>query len=102
MDTTSQFEIEQEAKRLQSATRSFFDKFSIGTMLNRSGIKKIRGVSPLAILEAIFMLAFRGQNFYRGIVLNEGLGFQKDAAYEMLENPRYNWRQFIFSKTTPC
>ena len=95
MNTTSQFEIEQEARRLQSAIRSFFDNFSVGTLLNRSGIKKLKGASPLAIFEAIFMLAFRGQNFYRGIVLNEQLGFQKDVAYDLLENPRYNWRRFL-------
>jgi hypothetical protein len=95
MNTTNQFEIEQEARRLQGAIRSFFGNFSAGTLLNRSGIKKLRGVSPLAIFEAIFMLAFRGQNFFRGIVLNEQLGFQKDVAYDLLENPRYNWRQFL-------
>ena len=95
MNTTSQFKIEQEARRLQSAIRSFFDNFSVGTFLNRSGIRKLKGASPLTVFEAIFMLAFRCQNFYRGIVLNEQLPFQKDAAYELLENPRYNWRQFL-------
>ena len=95
MNTNSQFEVEQEARRLQSAIRSFFDNFSVGTLLNRFGIKKLKGASPLAIFEAIFMLAFRGQNFYRGIVLNEQLGFQKDVAYDLLENPRYNWRRFL-------
>lgn len=95
MDTTSQFEIEQEASLLQSAVRTFFDNFSVGTFLNRSGIRKLKGASPLAVFEAIFMLAFRGQNFYRGIVLNGQLNFQKDVAYDLLENPRYNWRQFL-------
>jgi IS4 transposase len=96
MDINTQLEIEQEATRLQSTIRTFFDNFSVGTLLNRSGIKKLRGASPLAIFEAIFMLAFRGQNFYRGIVQNEHLGFQKDVVYDLLENPRYNWRQFLF------
>jgi IS4 transposase len=96
MNTNNQLEIEQEATRLQSTIRTFFDNFSVGTLLNRSGIKKLKGVSPLAIFEAIFMLAFRGQNFYRGIVQNEHLGFQKDVAYDLLGNPRYNWRQFLF------
>lgn len=95
MDTTSQFEIEQEVSLLQSTVRTFFDNFSVGTFLNRSGIRKLKGASPLAVFEAIFMLAFRGQNFYRGIVLNRQLGFQKDVAYDLLENPRYNWRQFL-------
>lgn len=96
MNLTSKFEIEQEAARLQTTIRMFFDNFSVGTLLNRSGIKKIKGTSPLAIFEAIFMLAFRGHNFYRGIVQNGKLGFQKDVAYDLLENPRYNWRQFLF------
>jgi len=96
MDINTQFEIEQETTRLLSTIRTFFDNFSVGTLLNRSGTKKLKGASPLAIFEAIFMLAFRGQNFYRGIVQNEHLGFQKDVVYDLLENPRYNWRQFLF------
>ena len=96
MNTTSQLEIEQEARHLQSAIRTFFDHFSVGTFLNRSGIRKLKGASPLAVFEAIFMLAFNGQNFFRGIVQNEQLGFKKDVAYDLLENPRYNWRQFLF------
>ena len=96
MNTTSQFEIEQEATRLQSTVRKFFDNFSVGSLLNRSGIRKLKGVSPLAIFEAIFMLAFHGHNFSRSIVQNENLGFQKDVVYGLLENPRYNWRQFLF------
>jgi hypothetical protein len=95
MDTTSQFEIQQQTIGLQSAIKTFFDNFSVGNLLNRCGIKKLKGVSPLAIFEAIFLLAFQGHNFYRGIVLNEQLGFQKDAAYDLLENPRYNWRRFL-------
>ena len=95
MNIDKQFEIQQEANRLQGAIIRFFDNFSVGTILNRCGVKKLKGVSPLAIFEAIFTLPFHGHNFYRGIVQNEKLGFQKDAAYDLLENPRYNWRQFL-------
>ena len=95
MHTTSQFEIQQEATRLEGAVKTFFDNFSVGTLLNSCGIKKLKGVSPLAIFEAIFLLAFQGNNFYRGIVVNSQLGFQKDVAYDLLENPRYNWRRFL-------
>jgi len=95
MFDTERYEKEQEAKRLQSTIKTFFDNFSVGTFLNRAGIRKLKGASPLAVFEAIFMLAFRGQNFYRGIVLNDQLGFQKDVFYDLLENPRYNWRQFL-------
>ena len=95
MHNTNHTEIDQETIRLQSAIKTFFENFTVGTLLNRCGIKKLRGFSPLSVFEAIFLLAFRGQNFYRGIVLNGQLGFQKDVAYDLLENPRYNWRQFL-------
>ena len=38
-----------------------------------------------------------GQNFYRGIVLNQELPFGKDAAYELLKGVRNNWRKLILS-----
>jgi hypothetical protein len=43
------------------------------------------------------MLPFEGNNFFRGIVKNEGLPFRKNAAYEMLKNPRHNWRKFLLA-----
>ncbi|MBU0675149.1 MAG: transposase [Proteobacteria bacterium] len=95
MHSTNQFQIDQEAMRLQGAIKTFFDNFAVGTLLNRCNIRKLKGISPLAVFEAIFLLAFKGQNFYRGIVLNRELGFQKDVAYDLLENPHYNWRQFV-------
>jgi hypothetical protein len=85
MDNTSRLEIEQEARHLQIAVKMFFDNFPVGTFLDRSGIRKLKGSSPLTVFEAIFMLTFWGQNFYRVTVLNEQLGFQKDVAYDLLE-----------------
>ena len=38
-----------------------------------------------------------GQNFYRGIVLNQDLPFGKDAAYELLKGVRHNWRKLILT-----
>lgn len=49
----------------------------------------------MTIFRTIFLLPFEGHNFFRGIVSNKQLGFEKDAAYEFLENPRYNWRGFF-------
>lgn len=95
MDNTCRLRAQQEAKRLQSCISSFFDEFTVGSLLNSSGIRKIKGASPLAIFQTIFLLPFQGTSFYRGIVLNGNLGFKKDAAYELLENPRYNWRAFL-------
>ena len=92
MDITKQHQEQQQAKHLQGRISSFISDFQIGTLLNKSGIRKLKGVSPLAIFSVIFMLPFEGNNFYRGIVTNAGLPFRKTAAYELLKNPRYNWR----------
>lgn len=103
MNTTSYFSRQQAARQLQGRLESFFDTFTVGTLLNTSGIRKIRGASPLAIFQSVFMLAFQGTNFFQGIVLNEELDFGKDAAYELLENPRYNWRSFMLKlASTVC
>jgi len=95
MHTTRHFQEQQEAKQLQARISSFMSDFNIGTILNRSGISKLRGTSPLALFSAIFMLPFTGQNFYRGIVQNNNNGFGKDAAYALLKNPSHNWRKFM-------
>jgi|GEM_PF-4253314 len=96
MDITKQHQEQQEAKRLQSRISSFMGDFQLGTLLNKSGIRKLRGVSPLALFMTIFTLPFGGDNFYRGIVTNTGLPFKKSAAYELLKNPRYNWRKLLY------
>ncbi len=64
-------------------------------MLNKSGIRKTRGISPVALLKAIFILPFEGNNFFRGIVTGNRQEFKKDAAYELLKGPRYNWRKLL-------
>lgn len=94
-NTVQQFEEEQEAKRLHNQVASFFDNFQIGTLLSRSGICKLKGISALALFAGIFLLPFEGNNFFRGIVSNSGLEFKKDAAYSLLRNPRHNWRSFM-------
>lgn len=60
-----------------------------------SGIRKLRGASPLALFMAIFLLPFEGSNFFQGIVKNRALPFKKDAAYDLLKNPRRSWRKFM-------
>jgi len=89
-------EKQQAAVHLHNRIDSFFDNFSIGTLLNRAGIRKLRGVSPTLVLKAIFMLPFEGATFFHSIVSSKKqYGFQKDAAYSLLRNPRYNWRRLL-------
>ena len=100
MNHTQNYQEQQEAKQLHGRISSFLEDCKVGTLLSGSGIRKLRGVKPLAVFTAIFALPFGGFNFFRGIVNNPELGFQKDTAYEFLKNPRYNWRKFLFGLVT--
>ena len=68
MNITKQYQKEQEAKQLHNRIFSFMGDFKIGTLLNSSGIRKLRGVSPSTLFAVIFMLPFEGVNFSQGIV----------------------------------
>ncbi len=65
------------------------------TILNRSNIRKLKGVHPIIILTHILALPFLGKNFYQGIVQNPNINFKKDTAYSFLRSEKYNWRKFI-------
>ena len=91
----------QEAGRVDDRVAAFVHDFRIGTLLNKAGIKKLRGIAPRALFADIFLLSFSGANFYRGIVKNGALGFKKDAAYALLRNPCHNWRSFLLSVAKP-
>jgi len=58
MDTIQEFENKQEVERLQNKITSFFNDFKIGSILNVSGILKLRGISPIQVLMSIFILPF--------------------------------------------
>ena len=95
MDHTNNASESQENIQLQSKIDSFFDRFQVGTLLHRYGIRKRNGHSVRSLTQAIFTLPFVGKNFFRGIVINKDLAFGKDAAYELLKAPNYNWRRLL-------
>ena len=86
---------QQETIQLHSRIDLFFDNFCVGTLLNRAGIRKLRGVSPAMLLKAIFMLPFEGDSFFQRFVIGKQQSFRKDAVYSWLRNPRYNWRRLL-------
>jgi hypothetical protein len=81
--------------RIQGQIDDFFSRFRIGSLLHRCGIRKRNGHSVRSLIKTIFTLPFVGQNFFRGIVLNDALTFGKDAAYELLKGSTYNWRRLL-------
>lgn len=80
---------------LQGRIDGFMVKFKIGRLLNRSGIRKLRGIRPLSILRAVFELAFLGRNIYTGVHNARANGMGKDAVYRFLASSRSNWRRFL-------
>jgi hypothetical protein len=80
---------------LQSKIDDFFDRFQVGTLLHRCGVRKRHGHGVRSLTQAIFTLPFVGKNFFRGIVINQDLPFGKDAAYELLKGTTFNWRRLL-------
>ncbi|MFC1895384.1 hypothetical protein ACFL0Q_01810 [Thermodesulfobacteriota bacterium] len=85
----------QESIQVQSKIDAFFDRFQVGTLLHRCGVRKRHGHGVRSLTQAIFTLPFVGKNFFRGIVLNQDLPFGKDAAYQLLKGTTYNWRRLL-------
>ncbi|MBS3756944.1 MAG: transposase [Desulfobacterales bacterium] len=79
---------------------NFFSEFKIGSLLNKSGISKTKGAAPLAVFTIVFNLAFTGKNFFQGIVKDKKITIGKDAVYNFLNSPSYNWRRFTLLLST--
>ncbi len=73
----------------------YFSKLKLGTMLNKSGITKTKGASPLELFTIVFNLAFIGKNLFEGVVRNKKIQVGKDAVYNFLNSSTYNWRRFL-------
>ena len=73
----------------------YFSKLKLGTILNKSGITKIKGASPLELFTIVFNLAFIGKNLFEGVVRNKKIQVGKDAVYNFLNSSTYNWRRFL-------
>ena len=78
---------------LMQATR----KTRFRTLLHEYGFRKERGIPVYEMLVTMFLLPFTRQSFAEGIVNNQDVGFGKDAVYDMLNSPRYNWRRLVQS-----
>lgn len=98
MHTTQSPDKDQEKNNAaRDDIADFFAHFHIGSRLNRSGIRKIRGVRPLDLVSAIFALPFQKTTLYWGIVRSQTLAFRKDAVYDILNRSNFNWRSLLLS-----
>jgi hypothetical protein len=97
MNHTSISSKSQADFHVHSKIDDFFERFRIGTLMHRCGVRKRHGHGIRSLMETIFTLPFIGKNFFRGIVINKDLPFCKDAAYELLKGSTYNWRKLLLS-----
>lgn len=87
----------QDTIKINSQIDAFFKAFTIGSLLDRAGIRKRHGYHVCSLIKTIFTLPFIGKNFFRGIVINEDIDFGKDAAYQVLKCEKYNWRKLVLA-----
>jgi hypothetical protein len=74
----------------------FFQENKLGTLLNRANVRKESGISPVLLIQFIFSLVLHGKNLYRILESGRIQGAPaKDAVYNLLNNPTYNWRKFL-------
>ena len=77
---------------VQGRIDQFMTKFKIATLLNLSGMREVRGISPACVVRGFFQLAFVGRNIYPGVHTSGTALMGKDAVYRLLSSPRSNWR----------
>ncbi len=87
--------LEGDDQYLAGRMDEFMGRFTMGTLLSRAGIRKIRGSSPVLILRSIFELAFVGRNVFTGVHNRPTAPIRKDVVYRFLSVPRHNWRRFL-------
>jgi len=51
--------------------------------MHRCGVRKRHGHSVRSLIQSIFALPFTGKNFFRGIVINDQVGFGKVAGKDL-------------------
>lgn len=73
----------------------FMTRFKMARLLNLSGIRKVRGISPSCVVRTVFQLAFIGRNIYTGVHTSATSLMGKDAVYRLLSSPRSNWRRLL-------
>ena len=95
MDHTKIASQSQASIHVESKINDFFNRFQIGTLMHRCGVRKHHGHSVRSLTQAIFTLPFVGKNFFRGIAINEDIAFGKDAAYQLLRGTHFNWRRLL-------
>lgn len=79
----------------------FMKRFQLKHLLATAHILKMKGISPFTLFQSIFILPFLKQEFFRNLIQSatKGTSFGKDAIYDFLKNPHFNWRKLMNSSS---
>jgi hypothetical protein len=93
-----QREIEKHRLNIESEIDNSMGKLGFRTLLDRSGIRKEKGYTPISFLFVLMVLPFIKEGV-RSLWTNEFYGrflnAQKDSFYRFLNLCGFNWRKFI-------
>lgn len=84
---------------IDSEINSAFKELKLRSLLNRSGIRKVRGYKTITLLFLIVLLPFLKRtltDLWNSEYLNNTTNAQKDVFYRFLNYERFNWRKFVY------
>lgn len=84
----------QDETQYSNRIKKFCSEFNLATILNRSGIRKEKGISAKNIFFTLFSLPFLGLDIFHGVVSNNNTPYGKDVVYDFLKSEKFNWRKF--------
>ncbi len=89
----------------QSKLSWFFREFGLGRLLSQAGIRsRTIWVPGSAIIQFLVGLIGTERNLWRGFeeqsAAKEPLPFRKSTVYNLLKNPKVNWRRLLFGLST--
>ena len=103
-----QKQISKQKVIIDSEINSAFKELKFRSLLNRSGIRKARGYTPITLLFLIVLLPFikrKLTDIWNSEYLDHTTNAQKDVFYRFLNYERFNWRRLVYllaSKIIAC
>ncbi|MDO5139697.1 MAG: transposase, partial [Oscillospiraceae bacterium] len=84
-----------DTKQLKDSIQTFFSRFKVASLLKSSNARKEKGISPIRILQYLFLLIFRNKSMYMDQALRrDEMDFAKDTVYRFMKNIHINWNRF--------
>ena len=98
-----QKQIAQKNVSIDFGINRAFNELKIKTLLNRSGIRKVRGYAAASVLFVYMLIPFLKKSItelvFRNYIEYKAKA-QKDVYYRFINYERFNWRRFIYLVAT--